>query len=370
MKGLSMAWLTRNALTAVLAIVALSCAAGLVAVSAQKGRSESTKVKALSEEKSKIEAEWGILKKKYSDLESDRNNVLAQTKILLQDKTNYMELQESYAQLQQANKVFSEQKDKLHKLNVELEDKLAFLKAEHGKLKDEARDLKDKNTVLSRKNNGLESSLREKVESSPQYKQTVLGLKTAQSENARLKTLNDQLEKALKTSQARIGKVENREDNYTKQIDDLKKKMDALKAENEQFKKTNSKLNEEVKLAPQKFKDMASQNKVMVKETAGMHYNLGVFYAGNKNYELARREFERSLVFDPNNPKTHYNLGYLYSEYLDQHDKAMAYFEKYLEMDPHSKESVQVRAYILERQAYGDKLTPLELPNPSPRLKK
>ena len=56
---------------------------------------------------------------------------------------------------------------------------------------------------------------------------------------------------------------------------------------------------------------------------------------------------------DPNNLKVHYNLGYLYAEDLEKHDKAMYHLEKYLQIDPNSKESETIRSYIATRQAWN-----------------
>ena len=118
---------------------------------------------------------------------------------------------------------------------------------------------------------------------------------------------------------------------------------------------TNKQLKTMVEDTPNRFRDMASENKRLVKETSDMHYNLGVFYVNKRDYPMAIKEFQRALEINPNNAKAHYNLGYLYSEQLEQHDQAMAHFKRYLEIDPHSKESEVVRSYMLVRQVYGDR---------------
>ncbi len=112
-------------------------------------------------------------------------------------------------------------------------------------------------------------------------------------------------------------------------------------------------LNELINQAPGRIKDMAAQNQALVKETAEMHYNMGVFFTENKKFENAEREYVRALEFDPNNLKVHYNLGYLYAEDLNKHDKAMFHLEKYLQIDPNSKESEAIRSYIATRQTWN-----------------
>ena len=53
------------------------------------------------------------------------------------------------------------------------------------------------------------------------------------------------------------------------------------------LKKERKFLEQQVDNLPKKFSKMARENKILVKETGDMHYNLGVFYAGEMNYGLA-----------------------------------------------------------------------------------
>jgi tetratricopeptide (TPR) repeat protein len=98
---------------------------------------------------------------------------------------------------------------------------------------------------------------------------------------------------------------------------------------------------------------MVAQNQALLHETAEMHYNMAVFFTENKQVAQAEREYLRALDFDPNNVKVHYNLGYLYAEEMENHDKAMFHLEKYLQIVPNSKESEAIRSYIATRQAWN-----------------
>ena len=55
----------------------------------------------------------------------------------------------------------------------------------------------------------------------------------------------------------------------------------------------NKKLAEEIRNIPKKFSEIARQNRKLIKETSEMHYNLGVFYTKNKEYDRAVAEFEK-----------------------------------------------------------------------------
>ena len=79
---------------------------------------------------------------------------------------------------------------------------------------------------------------------------------------------------------------------------------------------------------------------------------MGVFFTQKKEYDRALTEFQRALDFDPTNAKVLYNLGYLCAEHFENHEKAVEYFKRYLQLSPSSKESEAIKSYVLVRQAY------------------
>jgi tetratricopeptide (TPR) repeat protein len=114
----------------------------------------------------------------------------------------------------------------------------------------------------------------------------------------------------------------------------------------------NDDLKDDLKEAPKRFKDMAHENKTLIKETAQMHYNLGVFYAEQKKFERAIPEFERAVVLDPREYRAHYNLGYIYSEHFQEHEKAAGHFREYLQLEPQDEGSDWVRSYLMAQETF------------------
>jgi tetratricopeptide (TPR) repeat protein len=140
-----------------------------------------------------------------------------------------------------------------------------------------------------------------------------------------------------------------------KQIMTSEKNLNQLKKQNTALAGANKGMNQMVAGVPVKFARIAQENRELVKETSEMHYNLGVFYTQNKNFKMAVKEFERALAIDPDNAKSHYNLGYLYAEEFDKHQEAIMHFQRFLEINPAAKEAEAIRTYLLMRQTYGDK---------------
>jgi tetratricopeptide (TPR) repeat protein len=87
-----------------------------------------------------------------------------------------------------------------------------------------------------------------------------------------------------------------------------------------------------------------------------MHYNLGVFYTKNKEYSRAIAEFEKALELNPDDPAAHYNLGFIYAEYLVNRPKAIQHFRKYLSIVKTEDKDVDwVKKYILTWQTWEGK---------------
>lgn len=97
---------------------------------------------------------------------------------------------------------------------------------------------------------------------------------------------------------------------------------------------------EQVQEAARQETDKARQQR------ADMHYNLGVIYGNRRMYELAEREFLRSLEHDPDGADAHYNLGVIYDEAFRDRDKAAIHFQRYLELNPTGADAQRVQQWI------------------------
>ena len=78
-----------------------------------------------------------------------------------------------------------------------------------------------------------------------------------------------------------------------------------------------------------------------------MHYNLGVLYTQNRDFQKAVTEFLKVLEYTPDDPETNYNLGVIYGEYLNDRSSALEYFKKYLGLAPSDADAERVRKYII-----------------------
>jgi len=64
-------------------------------------------------------------------------------------------------------------------------------------------------------------------------------------------------------------------------------------------------------------------------DNAAIHLNLGIAYRGAARYEDAKREYNRVLELQPENPEPTLNLAILTGDYLKQFDEAVTLYESY-----------------------------------------
>jgi len=83
----------------------------------------------------------------------------------------------------------------------------------------------------------------------------------------------------------------------------------------------------------------------------------GVMYEQVKRFDLAIANFEKAQQIDPSHLQSQYNIGLVYSHDLQQPDKAIKAWTRYLQLDSTSPKAQQVKAMVeqLKSQPKGFK---------------
>lgn len=285
------------------------------------------------------------LKKDYVSLESDRDNVLVQTKRLIADKNRLTELEKAHDELTEAHRVLIKQEARRQRGHRKLKKKTEEITQKLRETLDKIDKLESEIVAKSDSIKTLERALKEKVEKAPEVKQL-------KADSVHLKDRNSELEREKKRFEGKVKEAEKR----LKRSANYKEKYEGLIQEKKQLIRKNRQLSKEIEDVPKRFKDMAHENRTLIKETANMHYNLGVFYTENKRFNLAIGEFKKAADLNPNDPRTYYNLGYLYAEHFEDHQLAREHFRRYLGLDPNDENADQVRNYLLTRETYDAKV--------------
>lgn len=151
----------------------------------------------------------------------------------------------------------------------------------------------------------------------------------------------------------------------SQEIKDSKRKLQAIQKELQALKQENLKLADintfagNVRIEKQEKEIVRLKNELsgikarMKKQAAFLHYNLGVSYTKDKNYELAIDEYEKALSLNPDDADTHYNLAILYDDYRNNPKRAIEHYKKYLELKPDAADIDEVKDWI-EHLALGE----------------
>jgi len=76
------------------------------------------------------------------------------------------------------------------------------------------------------------------------------------------------------------------------------------------------------------------------------HYNLGVVYTQNKDFDSAVKEFKTALGYNPKNALAHYNLGIIYDDYFKDRENAKYHYRNYLGLSPDSDDADAVKEWL------------------------
>jgi len=279
--------------------------------------------------------EYDALEKKYEAVLADRDNIVIQTKALMDQKSQCQDTEAVAKAAEAGKKVLQDQLTaRLEQISL-LQQKIAELQQAQAQAAVETDSAK----------NTLEK-LQVEYKVIPETKKEITRL---QKENA-------DVTRELKTVQAKMSSLQEQKldayaqaETYRRQVIDFRKRTDAALAKNRALEKR-------IAAIPSKFAEMARENKVLIKETALMHYNLGVFYTQSKEYLRSIAEFEKAIELNPDDPYVYYNLGYIYAEYMVNRPKAIDYFRRFLKIaKSEDKDLDWVKKYILTWQTWEGK---------------
>lgn len=79
-----------------------------------------------------------------------------------------------------------------------------------------------------------------------------------------------------------------------------------------------------------------------------MHYNMAVVYAKEGKYKQAEEEYLQALRIDPMDAATHYNLAILYDDELNNKNRALIHYRRYLRLRPSASDYDEVRHWIMK----------------------
>ncbi|MBU2102373.1 MAG: tetratricopeptide repeat protein [Candidatus Omnitrophota bacterium] len=284
-----------------------------------------------------IKNDYEKIKKDYDNISADRDNLLIQIKKNVADVNRLAELEAATGEFTKEKDGLESEKLALLNQNADLKEKIDKLQGVYKQALD-ARDALSEELVRAKDASG-------KMVLEQQNAELTRRLAAAQEENGRLQsaqsaTLKQALD-TVTTLKASDAQLQDKVKEYQLHEKELTKKYA------EAVKKTKS-FEAKVARDPAKFTEIARQNKALIRDTSTMHYNMGVFYLKQKEYSRAVAEFEKAVELTPDDAYAHFNLGYMYAEYLVNRKKAVEHFRHYLRVAKSDDKDVDwVKKYIL-----------------------
>lgn len=341
----------------------------------KKTLNQSQEQKTIKEEFEHLENEYQALLREKEHVTRDRDNIHKQIKILIKERIEYVENKQSLDGIIEENKALRSEKDSLKESNSVLTEEIEKLRKEGGSFQvplgktegktqkgtqlSKINELKKKISSLKNENNILAKALRiqDRELETRKIKKLKKQLVSLKKEKSSLTKTLKQAEKEAKPIKRKITKLEKELANTQDQLVSTKAKFESLHKEYKELAIENKDIRQGLTKIPKKFVKLAHQNKKLIKQTADMHYNLGVFYTRNKKYKQAAQEFLKAVEIRPNDVFAHYNLGFIYAEYLVNRPKAIKHFNEYLFISKGlDKDADKARKYILIWETYGEKI--------------
>ncbi len=301
-----------------------------------------------AQEYQELKDRYARLERDYNNLSLDRDNLITQAKSLLGNKSRAQELEGLLAESKKEREIFEKDNNALVNKNLGLEEKCGKLETDIGRLRNEKKRAEDL-LAKERDKSQIKKLEQEKVQLLKEFNAVKLSLSQAKSEVSRYRDLSSRSQITLDSGNKSLAaKIE--------ELDKLRLKVETLNKSYSEAVRKNRELEQRVLTTPGKFAELARQNKTLIKQTANMHYNLGVFYTKNKEYTRAVAEFEKALELRPDDDYSHFNVGYIYAEYLINRPKAVEHFRHFLRLTKSSDKDVDwVKKYILTWQSWAGK---------------
>lgn len=295
----------------------------------------------------KLQKEFKDLETAYGAVVSDRQNLINQAKNIISEKNRAQELEGELARAKSEIEAFKGEKEKLSAENFSFRQTIKHLESIRAKTLSEKEELMNM-LAAERDQSAARQLMLEKARLEKENADMAGLLKQAQAEVLKIKDNTTRFKDDSNKAESNLKMALVKSENARK---DMKKELDNLNSAYTLAVRKNSDLQQKIVDLPRKFAEIAGQNKTLIRQTANMHYNLGVFYVEHKEYTRAIVEFEKAIELTPDDAYAHFNAGYIYAEYLVDRPKAIEQFRHYLRLSKKDDKDVDfARRYILTWQ--------------------
>lgn len=98
--------------------------------------------------------------------------------------------------------------------------------------------------------------------------------------------------------------------------------------------------------------EMEDMRQEMRTDEAKVHYNMGNIFFHQGKYDDAVTEYQKTLEIAPSDVNAHFNLAYIYGEFLHKYESAIEHYKQYLHLNPTAEDAPLVQEKIIEAQLF------------------
>jgi len=288
----------------------------------------------ISAEYSKLQQNYAALRSENERLSVDRDNLMRRIKELLGESNLARTLEVKFEQANNDLEILRKENQEIIEQNLALKEKVEDLDAVKSELINEKQKL-----------SGQLEQEREKS-----------GIVKLREENVFLKNENLGLNSRIKQSESELANLKLNQSKLSQEAVRLNERITQLNNHYNEAVEKNKQLEKRTTDLPARYAALAAQNKTLLRDSANMHYNLGVFYSRQKDYGRAAMEFNKCLELAPSDARAHFNLGYIYAEHLADRAKAVEHFRKYLRYAKSGDKDIDwAKRYLITWQVWDAK---------------
>jgi len=175
------------------------------------------------------------------------------------------------------------------------------------------------------------------------------------------------LEAEKKLAQAKAVEESQKKDisRLMKQIPDLEKELVDLRTRLAEKDKSSGRTSQEVEtmkaelerreqrlVKAERMRELLEKTREEVRAADGrekrdMHFNMAIVYQREGRFRDAEQEYLSALQSDGSDADVHYNLGILYDDDLNDKQKAVLHYRRYLRLAPAAPDADQVKEWIM-----------------------
>lgn len=235
----------------------------------------------------------------------------------------------------------------------ELKNKIKDLETDRGKVLDKLTKITKENTHLQSENAILQNQINKQKQDFESQDSIVLLREKEASLSALAKELELGKEKE-KTTQEKFSFLQKEKTKLGLEISRLENEIIALRQDKKVSIKNNRALASRLEDSLKELLRSYNTFLFLTKDMTNTYYNLGVLLQETGRGKEAIIEFEKVISLNPLDINSHFNLALLYDTVVNDRNKAITHFQRYLALNPAASDALTVKERLTELKSDRD----------------